>query len=130
MLRKEWGFDGFVVSDWAGIHELIAHGVARDEAEAARKALLAGVDMDMESRIYETHLADELHAGRVPMEAIDEAVRRVLRVKFRLGAVRAAARRSGGGLRRPGPPRDAGPRSRGGARKLRAAAEPGRAAAA
>jgi beta-glucosidase len=85
VLRKEWGFDGFVVSDWAGIHELIAHGVARHEAEAARKALLAGVDMDMESRIYETHLADELHAGRVPMEAIDEAVRRVLRVKFRLG---------------------------------------------
>jgi beta-glucosidase len=85
VLRKEWGFDGFVVSDWAGIHELIAHGVARDEAEAARKALLAGVDMDMESRIYETHLADELQAGRVPMDAIDEAVRRVLRVKFRLG---------------------------------------------
>jgi beta-glucosidase len=85
ILRREWGFDGFVVSDWAGIEELIAHGVARHEAEAARKALLAGVDMDMESRIYETHLADELHAGRVPMEAIDEAVRRVLRVKFRLG---------------------------------------------
>lgn len=85
VLRKEWGFDGFVVSDWAGIHELIAHGVARDEAEAARKALLAGVDMDMESRIYETHLADEVNAGRVPIEAVDEAVRRVLRVKFRLG---------------------------------------------
>lgn len=85
VLRKEWGFDGFVTSDWAGIHELLAHGIADGEAEAARKAFLAGVDMDMMSRFYERHLANEVRAGRVPMSAVDQAVRRILRVKFRLG---------------------------------------------
>jgi beta-glucosidase len=85
VLRKEWGFDGIVTSDWAGIHELLAHGIAADDAEAARKAFLAGVDIDMMGRFYIKHLADEVRAGRVPMERIDEAVRRVLRVKFRMG---------------------------------------------
>ncbi|HEV2604359.1 MAG TPA: glycoside hydrolase family 3 N-terminal domain-containing protein [Microvirga sp.] len=85
VLRNEWGFDGIVTSDWAGIHELLAHGIAADDAEAARKAFLAGVDMDMMGRFYINHLADEVRAGRVPMERIDEAVRRVLRVKFRMG---------------------------------------------
>jgi beta-glucosidase len=85
VLRGEWGFDGFVTSDWAGIHELLAHGVAKDSAEAARKAILAGVDMDMMSGFYVKHLPDEVRAGRVPSSVVDEAVRRVLRVKFRLG---------------------------------------------
>ena len=85
ILREEWGFAGFVVSDWAAIHELIAHGIARDGAEAARKAFLAGVDMDMVGGLYSAHLADEVRAGRVPEAAVDEAVRRVLRVKLRLG---------------------------------------------
>ena len=84
ILRNEWGFTGFVVSDWAAIHELIAHGIAADGAEAARKALLAGVDMDLAGGLYDLHLADEVRAGRVPEAAVDEAVRRVLRVKFRL----------------------------------------------
>jgi beta-glucosidase len=85
VLRGEWGFDGLVVSDWAGLQELIGHGVAGDPAEAARKAILAGVDMDMMSGFYDAHLADEVRAGRVPASAVDAAVRRVLRVKFRQG---------------------------------------------
>ena len=85
VLRDEWGFDGFVTSDWAGIHELLAHGVADDGAEAARKAILAGVDMDMMGELYIRHLPAEVRAGRVPESAVDEAVRRVLRAKFRLG---------------------------------------------
>jgi beta-glucosidase len=85
VLRGEWGFDGIVTSDWAGIHELLAHGVAADDAEAARKAILAGVDVDMMGGFYRAHLADEIAAGRVPMNIVDDAVRRVLRVKFRMG---------------------------------------------
>ncbi len=85
VLRREWSFDGFVVSDFAGIHELLAHGVAADAVEATRKAILAGVDVDMMSNYYDKHLADEVRAGRVPQAVVDDAVRRVLRVKFRLG---------------------------------------------
>jgi beta-glucosidase len=85
VLRGEWGFDGIVTSDWAGIHELLGHGIAADDAEAARKAMLAGVDMDMMGGFYQRHLADEIAAGRVPMSLVDDAVRRVLRVKFRMG---------------------------------------------
>jgi beta-glucosidase len=84
VLRGEWNFDGFVVSDWASIEELLGHGLAVDGAEAARLAFLAGVDMDLMGRLYEQHLADEVKAGRVPLAAVDEAVRRVLRAKFRL----------------------------------------------
>ncbi len=85
VLRKQWGFDGFVTSDWVGIGELINHGVAADGAEAARKAILAGVDMDMMGQLYISHLPAEVRAGRVPESVVDEAVRRVLRTKFRLG---------------------------------------------
>jgi beta-glucosidase len=85
ILRDEWGFRGFVVSDWAAVNELIAHGVSADGATAARKALLAGVDMDMESGLYLNELPAEVRAGRVPESAVDEAARRVLRVKFALG---------------------------------------------
>jgi beta-glucosidase len=85
ILREQWGFRGFVVSDFDSIGELVRHGVARDKAEAARKALLAGIDLDMMGEVYINHLEDELKAGRVPMAALDQAVRRILRVKFHLG---------------------------------------------
>jgi beta-glucosidase len=85
VLRREWGFRGFVVSDWTSVGELIPHGVAKDLATAARKAFLAGVDMDMESNAYFQHLGDLVRAEKVPNAAVDEAVRRILRVKIALG---------------------------------------------
>ncbi len=85
ILRTEWGFRGFVVSDWDSIGELIQHGVALDGREAAWKAFTAGVDMDMQSNLYGTKLPELLRSGRLKMELIDQAVARVLRVKFALG---------------------------------------------
>jgi beta-glucosidase len=85
ILRKEWGFDGLVVSDYGAVGELMKHGIAGDGATAARKAVTAGVDMDMESNLYHTRLAALVQGGQVPMPVIDEAVRRILRVKFALG---------------------------------------------
>jgi beta-glucosidase len=85
VLRREWGFKGMVVSDWSSIGELVAHGIAPDDANAARKALLAGVDMDMASSVYHDHLAQLARSGAVPEAKIDESVRRVLRVKLALG---------------------------------------------
>ncbi len=84
-LRHRWGFDGLVVSDWLAIAQLQEHGVAGSPAEAARKALLAGVDMDMASGLYAKHLPGEIAAGRVPEAAVTQAARRVLRTKLRLG---------------------------------------------
>lgn len=85
ILREEWKFDGFVVSDYTSINELIPHGVAADSAHAGELAVKAGVDMDMQGSIYHYHLADMVEEGVVPEEMIDEAVRRILRYKFRLG---------------------------------------------
>ena len=85
VLRKEWGFDGFVVSDYSAIHELIKHGLAADGAEAARLALPAGEDMEMVSTDYNQHVPELVKAGKVQMSTVDEAVRRILRIKFRLG---------------------------------------------
>jgi len=85
ILRHEWKFDGFVVSDYDAIRELINHGVASNGYVAARKAITAGVDMDMQSDIYHTRLADLVKTGDVSQATLDEAVRRVLRVKFALG---------------------------------------------
>ena len=85
LLRGRWGFQGLVVSDFGSIPELIAHGVARDEAEAARLALLAGIDIDMMGFVYSRHLAAEVRAERLPVAAVDRAVRRVLRVKLHAG---------------------------------------------
>ena len=85
VLRNEWGFEGLVVSDYTSVWELLFHGIAADSAEAGRKALEAGVDMDMVSGIYVRKLAEEVRAGRLSEAVVDEAVRRVLRVKYRLG---------------------------------------------
>jgi len=85
VLRKEWGFDGFVVSDWASIREMIAHGFAADEKEAALKAVNAGVNMEMVSMTYFNHLKELIKEGKVKQETIDDAVRNILRIKFRLG---------------------------------------------
>lgn len=85
VLRKQWGFDGFVTSDWSGIQELIGHGVAADGAEAARKAIIAGVDMDMMGELYSRYLPNEVRAGRVPENVVTDAARRVLRAKMRMG---------------------------------------------
>jgi beta-glucosidase len=87
ILRKEWGFDGFVVADWGAVDELLNHGIAADGPGAARKALEAGVDMgnmDTESN-FGTTLAAQVMSGRIPESVVDEAARRVLRVKFALG---------------------------------------------
>ncbi len=85
VLRGEWKFDGFVVSDYTSVPELINHGIAANGAEAARLALTAGVEMEMVSRLYHNQLPQLVKEGTVPMAVIDEAVRRVLRIKFRLG---------------------------------------------
>jgi beta-glucosidase len=85
ILKKEWNWDGFVVSDWGSIPEMIAHGLARDKKHAAQIALNAGSDMDMEGGAYESSLVNLVEEGEVSEDYIDDAVRRVLRVKFKLG---------------------------------------------
>ena len=85
ILRDEWGFDGPVVSDYTAVMELTHHGIAADEATATAKALTAGVDIDMMSHYYDKELAGLVKSGRLPVARIDDAVRRVLRVKFALG---------------------------------------------
>ena len=85
VLRREWDFDGAVVSDWNGVVELIPHGVAADRATAGALALHAGVDIDMVSAIYAHDLAPGIRSGRLPLREVDDAVRHVLRLKYRLG---------------------------------------------
>lgn len=85
ILRNEWKFNGFVVSDWGATHELIAHGIAADDAQAALEAISAGVDMDMVDGAYIKSIPDLVKANKLPMSVVDEAVRRVLRVKFEAG---------------------------------------------
>jgi beta-glucosidase len=85
VLRGEWGFDGFVVSDWNSIAELINHGVAEDQAHAASIALRAGVDLDMVSGTFLETLVSNVQAGSVSIQDVDEAVRRILRIKHRAG---------------------------------------------
>lgn len=85
ILRREMGFSGVLIADWQAIGSLMKHGVAADGPEAVRKAFAAGVDMDMTSGLYLKHLPDEVRAGRIAQAALDEAVRRVLRLKFGLG---------------------------------------------
>lgn len=85
ILREEWGWPGVVVSDYNAIGELIQHGVAADLKDAARLAILAGVDIDLDGGAYARHLAELVEEGAVPLELVDEAVRRVLRLKVALG---------------------------------------------
>ncbi|HVQ38774.1 MAG TPA: beta-glucosidase BglX [Pyrinomonadaceae bacterium] len=85
VLRDEWKFDGFVVSDYTSVEELINHGVAANGKEAAREAINAGVDMEMVSRLYNKNGVELLRERQVSLRTIDEAVRRILRIKFRLG---------------------------------------------
>lgn len=85
ILKGAWGFKGFVVSDWASIGEMITHGYAVDGADAAKKAANAGSDMDMESNIYVTELVQLVKKGLVKESVVDDAVHRILRVKFELG---------------------------------------------
>jgi beta-glucosidase len=85
VLREEWGFRGFVVSDWASIVEMISHGLAEDEAHAAALAVLAGVDMEMTTGAYIGSLPSLVEQGTISVSLLDEAVRRVLTVKNRLG---------------------------------------------
>jgi beta-glucosidase len=85
VLRGEWGWDGVLVSDYTGIMELIPHGIAADSSEAGALGLRAGVDVDMVSAIYLRKLPALVRAGRVPERQVDDAVRRVLRAKYRLG---------------------------------------------
>jgi beta-glucosidase len=85
LLRREWGWNGLLVSDYTGVMELIPHGIAADSAAAGALALRAGVDVDMVSRIYIRKLPALVRGGRVPMRDVDAAVRRVLRAKYELG---------------------------------------------
>lgn len=85
VLRKEWKFDGLVVSDYTAVMELMFHGLAKDEGEAAMYALNAGTDMEMVSRLYNKHGEQLLRDKKISLAAIDESVRNVLRIKYRLG---------------------------------------------
>ena len=85
ILKGKWNFQGFVVTDWGTIAELVGHGLARDKKQASEIAIKAGSDMDMEGRAYEANLAELVQEGKVEESLIDDAVRRVLRVKFKMG---------------------------------------------
>lgn len=85
LLKGDWGFDGFIISDWGSGIEMIDHGFAADERDAARLSMIGGSDMDMESFVYAPYLPELVRDGEVEEAWIDDAVRRVLRVKFELG---------------------------------------------
>jgi len=85
VLRKEWGFKGFVVTDYTSINEMIPHGYSKDEKQAGEQSINAGVDMDMQGAVYLNHLARSVAEGKVSMATVDAAVRRVLDMKYRLG---------------------------------------------
>ena len=85
VLKDKWGFDGFVVSDWGSVRNLVEQGVAKDLKQAGLKSFLAGVEMDMVDNVYIDYLPELVAEGKVPMSSIDEAVRRILRVKMKLG---------------------------------------------
>jgi beta-glucosidase len=85
VLKKRWAHDGFVVSDWGSVEQLMAQGVAKDRKEAGLKAFMAGVDMDMVDEVYSQNLPALIAEKKVPMTRVDDAVKRILRVKFRLG---------------------------------------------
>ena len=85
ILKGQWNFKGFVVSDWGSVGEMINHGYVKDNSEAALSAISAGSDMDMESRSYKNHLPKLVKDGKVRIQLVDDAVRRILKKKFELG---------------------------------------------
>ena len=85
VLKNRWKHDGFVISDWGSVEQLIAQGVAADRKEAGQKAINAGVDMDMTDHVWEENLTKLVAEKKVPIARVDDAVKRVLRVKFKLG---------------------------------------------
>ena len=85
VLKDKWQHDGFVVSDWGAVEQLRYQGMAEDEKEATMLAFNAGIEMDMADRMYQKYLKELLDEGKVDMKQVDESVRRILRVKFRLG---------------------------------------------
>ena len=85
ILKGAWNFQGFIVSDWGSIKELVSHGYAKDTSDAAEMAINSGSDMDMESNAYLNYLSDLVNNGKVNEATIDDAVRRVLKIKFELG---------------------------------------------
>lgn len=85
LLKGEWNFNGFVVSDWGSIGEMINHGYSKDNNEASLHAILGGCDMDMESRSYIVEMANLVKSGKVKIELVNDAVRRILKKKFELG---------------------------------------------
>jgi len=101
VLRDEWGFKGFVVSDWGSLAEMIEHGFASDLKDVAVKSLRAGVDMEMQSPAYAEHLSELVQTGVVPPDLIDQAVRNILRIKLRLGLFDGRALAL---AKKPGPP--------------------------
>jgi beta-glucosidase len=85
ILKTQWNFKGFVVSDWGSVGEMITHGFAKDGYDAAMKAIIAGTDMDMESRCYRNNLKQLIEDGKIDISIVDEAVKRILVKKFELG---------------------------------------------
>lgn len=85
LLKDKWNYKGFVVSDWGSIGEMVSHGYAKDNKEAAERAILAGSDMDMESRAYMAELPKLVQEGKVEVKFIDDAARRILTKKFEMG---------------------------------------------
>jgi len=85
ILRDEWGFEGFVVTDYTGISEMVPHGIVANEADAGELAVTAGVDMDMQAAVYYNYLEQHVAEGKVELARIDQAVRQILRIKYALG---------------------------------------------
>ncbi|MBK6948830.1 MAG: glycoside hydrolase family 3 C-terminal domain-containing protein [Haliscomenobacter sp.] len=85
VLRDEWGFDGFVVTDYTSINEMVDHGIVANEKDAAELSLDAGVDMDMQGATYYNYLLELVREGRISVARVNESVRRILRIKFELG---------------------------------------------
>ncbi|MFA0962310.1 glycoside hydrolase family 3 N-terminal domain-containing protein [Roseivirga sp. BDSF3-8] len=85
ILREEWGFQGFVVTDYTSINEMVPHGVVKDEKEAAALAINAGIDMDMQGGVFNQYLAQLVEEGKVPLAEIDNSVRLILQAKIDLG---------------------------------------------
>ena len=85
VLRDKWGFDGFVVTDYTSINEMVAHGYARDNVQAGEQAIAAGVDMDLQGAVFLDHLKQSVERGRVSQAQVDRSVKRILQMKYRLG---------------------------------------------